>query len=227
MIWTPDNTVNFPRTTRIIDLNHTSPFSAKLLDQYGIDGAIVKISQGTGFADPKAAEYIQILLDTGRLVGGYLFTEKEDPGDQVDFFLENYQKALGQVSYNPTLHNITIDAERGSTGMIGLPAIEQMVEIFHAHPAVNSWVNIYGGGGGFRDEIDADPAKCAGSVVYNCPQFLADPRHNWQVITGFDKFSLRQIAEDDGSGWDYDQFMCEPRQDPRAALDAAWPLMLR
>ena len=220
MIWTPQNTLSRPRTTKVIDVNHNNPISDKTLSAKGIDGVIVKITQGNSFVDPSAKASLAMLKQTKRLRGGYHFTEPGPGAIQAKFFWTHLLEALGGKYDNSV--NVTLDLEPGTHGNMAIKDAEDWVKYIHDE-CIGSWPLVYGGGGLLRDAFET--GGHTKSVLLKCGLFLADPRTNWKIIPGWQRFMMRQKSEDtDEPGWDYDEYLAEAGSDPVSELHFKWPL---
>jgi GH25 family lysozyme M1 (1,4-beta-N-acetylmuramidase) len=136
-----------------------NPYKGKL----GFAG--VKISEGTGYADPDAGRNIAGARSIGAVPMGYHFLHAGQPGaQQAEFFLSHAKAAgLGKGCL------IAIDAEDGGLDGLGADQLDQAAAEFCAelkkHFGPRYWPELY-------TEISIAPHMTS---MGNCPLWLANP----------------------------------------------------
>lgn len=83
----------------IIDISSwqgSMDLSAVLEENPTLDGAITKTTEGTGYMNPYAAEWIKILQSLGRPFGFYHFLNLEEPEAQADWFVNASRQWFGE-----------------------------------------------------------------------------------------------------------------------------------
>ena len=74
-------------TLKVIDISSHQTVEQAGMD--GIDGVIVKATQGTTYINPKCNPQYQLAKLKGRLLGVYHYAGGGDPIAEADFFLKN------------------------------------------------------------------------------------------------------------------------------------------
>lgn len=226
MIYTPQSLANYKKVTRIIDVNHNNPVTEESLDGSGIVGVIYKINQGD-YPDPARQDHHDLLSRLNLLEGGYGFSEPGPGAPQAEFLLDGVTDIFGgnDVPFPEFVMALDLEPDE-KLGKMTVPQAEDYVQCIADNTGY--WPLLYGGGGLLRDAFEMSN-RYAHSKLLNCNLWLADYRKAWRVITGWDRFSLLQWAQDDENpGWDYNAMFVPPdfTGDPIDFIKQQWPLLM-
>lgn len=118
---------------KFIDISSHQSTSTAGMD--GIDGVIVKATQGTTYVNPKCDPQYQLAKSKGRLLGVYHYAAGGNPEAEADYFIKNIQGYLKEAV--PAL-----DWEAGSNASWGSTTwAERFVNRFHDKTGV--WPLLY------------------------------------------------------------------------------------
>jgi GH25 family lysozyme M1 (1,4-beta-N-acetylmuramidase)/LysM repeat protein len=150
---------------KIIDISSHQSIETAGMD--GIDGVIVKTTQGTHYVNPKGDPQYQLAKKKGRLLGFYHYAEGTDPVSEANFFVD---KSLGYFKEGiPCL-----DWESGENSSWGDPNwCRKFVNQVHARTGV--WCMVY---------VQASAVNQVANLVNDCPLWVAGyPTDNasWDV----------------------------------------------
>ncbi len=121
----------------VIDLSHhNGNVDLGIAKGDGIEGVILKATQGTQFHDPEYSVYLQKAKSAGIMVGAYHFGVGQDGVHQADYFLEMVKPDASTLCVldfeeNPTGSTMTLDEARDF--------------VTHIKELTGRWPGIYGG----------------------------------------------------------------------------------
>lgn len=175
---------------KIIDVSSWN--SVETAAGQGVDGVIVKTTQGTHYVNPKADQQYQLAKKNGKLLGIYHYAEGTDPKAEAEYFYNNSKGYIKEAI--PFL-----DWEAGENRSWGNPNwCRAFVDHFHALTGV--WCGIY---------VQASAISQVANLSNTCPLWVAGyPTRNadWNVpkfnynIDPWPTYTLWQFT--DGGGLD-------------------------
>ena len=141
-------------TLKVIDISSHQTVEQAGMD--GIDGVIVKATQGTTYINPKCDPQYQLAKSKGRLLGVYHYAGGGDPIAEADFFLKNIEGYIHEAV-------LALDWEAGQNASWGDSSwCRRFVNRVHEKTGV--WCLIY---------VQASAVQQVANCANDCPLWLA------------------------------------------------------
>lgn len=186
---------------KVIDISSHQSVETAGMD--GIDGVIVKTTEGTGYVNPRGDAQYQLAKSKGRLLGFYHYANGTNPVAEANYFVDNSLNYFKEAI--PFL-----DWEGGSNQSWGNPNwCREFVNQVHARTGI--WCGIY---------VQASAINQVANLVNDCPLWVAGypiDDASWNVppfqynIAPWEAYTLWQfssgggldknIANVDAAGW--------------------------
>lgn len=153
-------------------------------------GTIVKVSQGTGYVNPKYEYQYSLAKTNGRLLGLYHYAGGNDPIAEATYFLNHIQEKIGEAV-------LAIDWEQYQNAAWGNTNwVRKFVD--EVHRQTNVWPLIY-----VQESAIWQVANCANDCGLWVAKYPSMNWHSWQVpdmqvnTAPWSVYTLWQFAGDD------------------------------
>ncbi|MBB1078797.1 glycoside hydrolase family 25 [Limosilactobacillus sp. STM2_1] len=153
-------------------------------------GTIVKVSQGTGYLNPKYEYQYSLAKNSGRLLGLYHYAGGNNPVAEANYFLSHIQDKLGEAV-------LAVDWEQYQNAAWGDTSwVRRFVDTVHQQTGV--WPLIY-----VQESAIWQVANCVNDCGLWVAKYASMNWHSWQVPTitvntsPWQAYTLWQFAGDD------------------------------
>jgi GH25 family lysozyme M1 (1,4-beta-N-acetylmuramidase) len=147
----------------------------------GVAFAVIRVSDGTGFLDPKFAQNWEGARNAGVLRGAYqFFRSDDDPIAQAQLLLDQ----MGPLEANDLPPVIDVESTDGVGNATRIDRIRAWLD--HVEAAVGAKPIIYTGGYFWQDNVGTDefndhPLWHAGYTGGDCPSTIANQWPDWTI----------------------------------------------